>query len=1127
MADDTQVQKLLDEIFDSERTPEEVCRAYPELLPEVRQRWQQMRLVEAELDVLFPTPTPNQADTPAPWYAGAALPRLPGYEVEAVIGRGGMGIVYRASDLRLHRLVAVKMLLAGAFAGTEEHERFLREAEALAGLRHANIVQIYGVGDHCGRPYFTMEYVEGGSLAQRIAGTPQPARQAAALLATLAEAVGVAHQGGIVHRDLKPGNILLAPAVGEETLEGTQPPSSYGTPKIADFGLARHFDGGPALTLSGARLGTPSYMAPEQVLGEAQTIGPAADIYALGAILYEMLTGRPPFRSETATETERQVLTEEPVPPSRLNAKVPRDLETICLTCLHKNPQRRYATAAALADDLHRFQQRKPIAARPVGLLERTGKWVRRHPTVSALLATSLLMTAALLSMSWWLVAQQAHERDAVEADLKEVAQLQEQARWREAGAALDRADARFGGVGSNDLRQRLGQARRDLGLVMRLDDIRLRRVTRGELVFYKGQANQAYVDAFREAGLGTIQDDPAHVAARVKASAVRPALAAALDDWAVCSDKDHRDWLLDVARQANPDASGWRDRILDPKTWDDPVALADLARTVPAEGPPVSLLLALAERLKAVGGDWEPLLRRVQKEYPADFWANLVLGNAVLQRQPWEAGGFYRAALTSRPGDAVGYCAVGDALRLQNLLADAADYYQKAIQRDTQYARAHSNLGLVLQERGRMDEAMDCYQRAVELDPDYAWPQHNLANALRLKGRLDEAHEHSQKALQLDPGNIEARKCLINILIHKGRAQEALDDWRKVLQADNPTDPEAWYGYAELYLFLGHEEEYRRVRSDLLKRFGDDPSPYHAEPLGRCCLLLPATEDELRRAVALIDRAVAAKETPPKIYRYFLFAKGLAEYRQGHLASAISMMKGEASTVMGPSPRLIVAMAQHRQGQKTQARKTLAQAVSAFDWRASRADRREAWIFHILRREAEALILPDLPAFLAGKYQPQDNDERLALMGVCQFQGLDGVAAQMYAEAFASDPTLADDLKAEYRYRAARCAAQAGCNRSKDAAALGETERARWRKQARIWLQADLAARARMLTGASTPTRGQVRQMLARWQTTPDLAGLRDTNAVEKLSVEEKKECLALWDEVAGVLRRAETLPP
>src|SRR6516165_9204477 len=253
MPAEPRVQELLDELADHQATPEEVCGACPELLPVVRDRWRQICRARAELDAFLPIQQHGITPTMPP--DELCLPKVPGYEVEAVLGQGGMGVVFRARHLRLGRLVALKMTLAGSYAGSRERERFRREAEAIAALRHANVVQVYDVGDCAGRPYFTMELIEGGSLAQRLAGTPQPARQSAALLATLAEATHAAHQGGIVHRDLKPDNILFTPD---------------GIPKITDFGLARRLEDGTGLTLSGVMLGTPSYMAPEQARGQSR-----------------------------------------------------------------------------------------------------------------------------------------------------------------------------------------------------------------------------------------------------------------------------------------------------------------------------------------------------------------------------------------------------------------------------------------------------------------------------------------------------------------------------------------------------------------------------------------------------------------------------------------------------------------------------------------------------------------------------------------------------------------------------------------------------------------------------------------------------------------------------------------
>ena len=458
MSGDPRVRGLVEEILETHRSPEDVCQACPELLSEVRDRLRRLRELEAQVDSLFPPP--GSAKGPFEPLDGKR-PEIPGYEVQAMLGRGGMGVVYKARHLRLNRLVALKMLRAGAYAGADERARFQREAEAVAGLHHPNVVEIYDVGGDEEFPFFTMELLEGGSLAQALSGTPQPARQAAALLITLAEAVQVAHQAGIVHRDLKPGNILLTGA---------------GTPKIADFGLARHFGGEPtpALTFSGMRLGTPSYMAPEQVRGKARTIGPATDIYALGAILYEMLTGRPPFRADTVTETERQVIFEEPARPSRLNANVPRDLETICLKCLQKDPQRRYAGARDLEDDLHRYLADKPILARPINSLERLAKWAHRRPASASLVVSAVAMTAIVAGFGlreWSLAIGRQAQAERVIAALTNVSRLQDEGRFDEARATL-------AGVAteSADLQRQVERAQADLKLVERLDAIRLNR---------------------------------------------------------------------------------------------------------------------------------------------------------------------------------------------------------------------------------------------------------------------------------------------------------------------------------------------------------------------------------------------------------------------------------------------------------------------------------------------------------------------------------------------------------------------------------------------------------------------------------------------------------------------------
>jgi serine/threonine protein kinase/Flp pilus assembly protein TadD len=365
-------------------------------------------------------PVPAESAGPPTELPSAPI-HVPGYEVLAEVGRGAMGVVYKARQLGLNRVVALKMVLGGAHADEQDLLRFLAEAEAVAQLQDPNIVQVFEAGQHQGLPYFTMEFVPGGTLANKLQGTPLPPSEAARLVEQVACGVHHAHQKGIVHRDLKPGNILLtvasgrgpvaskkvadsqSPAVGKgkEPAQATDHWPMATVPKVSDFGLAKRVEVGSALTASGAVMGTPSYMAPEQASGEAKRVGPAADVYALGAILYECLTGRPPFKAATTLDTIWQVLGDQPVRPSRLNPQTPRDLETICLKCLEKEPRRRYGTALELAQDLGRFLAGEPVQARPVGQLERGWRWCRRKPALASLWAAlAMVILGSLIGLT-------------------------------------------------------------------------------------------------------------------------------------------------------------------------------------------------------------------------------------------------------------------------------------------------------------------------------------------------------------------------------------------------------------------------------------------------------------------------------------------------------------------------------------------------------------------------------------------------------------------------------------------------------------------------------------------------------------------------------------------------------
>ena len=377
-------------------SPDEVVTEHPDLAEELRKFFAN----RDELAAALPGEPPrNQFVPPTVRYFGD-------YELIDEIARGGMGVVYRARQTSLNRIVAIKMILSGHLAGEDDVKRFKTEAEATANLKHVGIVPVHEVGMHEGQHYFSMDYIEGRSLAEIVRENPLGARKAAEFVQAIAEAVDYAHQQGTLHRDLKPANVLI---------------DADDRVHITDFGLAVRVEGDSDLTRTGQILGTPAYMPPEQAQGKQGLIGPASDVYALGVILYELLIGRPPFRGESSIETLKLVIETEPVAPRLLNPKVPRDLETVCLKCLQKEPHKRYVTAEELADDVGRFLKGEPILARPVGRIERTWRWCQRNPVTAGLMllvACSLLIGTVVSTY----FAMQAHHRAVGEAEQRGIA---------------------------------------------------------------------------------------------------------------------------------------------------------------------------------------------------------------------------------------------------------------------------------------------------------------------------------------------------------------------------------------------------------------------------------------------------------------------------------------------------------------------------------------------------------------------------------------------------------------------------------------------------------------------------------------------------------------------------------
>jgi tetratricopeptide (TPR) repeat protein len=728
-------------------------------------------------------------------FPAAALPDVPGYEILGELGRGGMGVVYKARQLALDRVVALKMLGHGPQASPRALARFEAEARLVARLQHPNIVQVFEVGACDGRPFFSMEFVAGDSLARRLAGSPQPPRDAARTAALLARAVHYAHEHGVIHRDLKPANVLIA---------------ADGTPRITDFGLAKDLDDPAGRTQPGDLVGTPSYMAPEQAGGRGGEVGPSADVYALGAILYEMLTGRPPFKGQTSAETLYQVLHADLVPPSRLRPQTPRDLETICLKCLHRDGPRRYGSAAALADDLDRFLDGQPIMARRIGPLERAIKWCRRRPAVATLLAVSAAAALVVGLLLWRHETGERRRRDEARTEARTALDRGRSAflagDWNESRAQLDRALA---GIAAEP---ELSDLRPEAEALRGEADRRLetqQREARADALYrqFVGWREEALFHGMNTLAQGTLLTgtDPA-VHRREAERAAREALAVAefpLEEaaWEPDAAFGAPQRRADVAASCRTLLIVLADVVAErPGSDAERVAACReaerLLRRASGLGPPTRALGLRLARLRQRMGDAEGARAEAERadrlptvdaldyflvgtyharrgDYPeavrafeaavgqqADhFWAECHLGSCYLFLRQWEkAVACLTVCVVQRPDFVWPHLLRGYAhCRLDAFTAAEADFRRaeglldRSPNEPARYVLS-VNRGLLRVRQRRPAEAAAEFRRAAVLRPDSYVPHVNLARVLREQGQAEEAARELERALRLNP---------------------------------------------------------------------------------------------------------------------------------------------------------------------------------------------------------------------------------------------------------------------------------------------------------------------------------------------------------------------------------------
>ena len=1150
-------------------SPEELCRDTSHLVERAAREIAKLkRLRPAGDEARIPPPTPPMGPPPPPVKAFEGLR----FEPRRHHASGGLGDVFVALDQEVGREVALKCMQPLHADEPDAQARFEREAEITGRLEHPGVVPLYGRGrDADGRPYYAMRFIRGGSLRDAIDefykpehAKKDPGERAVAFrgllqrFTTACNTTAYAHSRGVIHRDLKPDNIMLGP---------------YGETLVVDWGLAKSVGRDepardpaeesvrPAAlpdgegTQTGAAVGTVAFMSVEQALGRKE-VGPASDVFSLGATLHQLLTGQTPYRGALALVDAAAGKFPRP---GQVRRDVPRALEAICLKAMAFRPEERYATALDLARDVDRWLADEPTAAYREPWRVRAWRWVKRHRTPVTATAAALLVAALMLGGGlWWKLdqdaraaaaaARQAEERDGdVRAGLVEVGRLRDQGRLGEARKALEVAEKLAASGSPAELVERVRQARKDLDMVAELEETPLLETQIHEGGFDLAGVLEGYGKAFQKYGIDVEIMEPAEAAARIRASDIGEQLIVALDGWASLlptEDRERFRRLVEVAGRADGDDQ--RKQLRQAWAQANRQALEALLDHWDIPSLPPTTADAVSRRLLQLGSvsRSEQLLRAVQHVHPNDFWVNHELYR-MLSKTPAgreEAIGFLRAALAVKPDSPGAHYNLGNVLSDRGRPEEAEKEYHRAVQLKDDYAEPHYNLGVLLDKQGKRKEALKEYRRAVQLKEGLPEAHNNLGVVLRAQGRPEEAEKEYRRAIQLRDNYPEAHDNLGLLLKRLGRPEEAEKEYRRAillkeddpeahnnlanLLADRRLPGEAMMEYRRAILL---KEDYPEAHNNLANQLANRGWPQEAEKEYRRAIQLEEGYPEAHNNLGNLLADRGRLEEAEREYRRALVLK--KDYPEAHnnLGSLLDDL-GRPEEAAKEYHRAIqlkddypkahwgLGIVLQHQGKFGEAILSLQQALKLLppaDSSRARLEKRISRCKHLLELDNK------LPAVLNGEVQV-NAPERIDFAQVCRDKRRYVASTRFSTEAFAQQPALADDLGAHNRYNAACVAALAGVGKGEDSSGLDDQERARLRNQALDWLRADLTAweKRRQDDPKACP---KIQQTLRHWRADADLAGVREADALAKLPETEREAWRKLWDGVAGLLTQVD----